>query len=107
MKTMRQKSEKALAVAAGPSQQPDPPKSAGRSESMPGTNEEPSTKPLKVSTIATSHSASCSSRLSTQVALQSLKKEQELQKQILLAEKQNIEAEITGEVAEITLQHQT
>ena len=30
MKTMRQKSEKALAVAAGPSQQHDPPKSAGR-----------------------------------------------------------------------------
>uniref|UniRef100_A0A0E4C778 Uncharacterized protein n=1 Tax=Anopheles gambiae TaxID=7165 RepID=A0A0E4C778_ANOGA len=98
MKTRRPKSEKAMAVAAGPNQQPDPPKSAERSESMPGTSEEPSAKPLKVSTIATSHSrksSSSSSRISAQVALQRLEKEQELQKQILLAEKQKMEAKIT------------
>ena len=37
MKTRRTKSEKAMAVVAGPSQQPDPPKSSERSESMSGT----------------------------------------------------------------------
>ncbi|XP_061513394.1 uncharacterized protein LOC133393266 [Anopheles gambiae] len=77
---------------------------------MPGTSEEPSAKPLKVPTIAKSHSrksASSSSRISAQVALQRLEKEQELQKQKLLAEKQKMEAEITAKMAEMQLQHQT
>ena len=41
------------------------------------------------------------------MALQHLEKEQALQKQILLAEKQKMETEITANIVELQLQHET
>ena len=115
MKTRRPKSEKAMAVAKA-SQQPDLPEGKLQSEATPGISKELPAKPLPSPNTAKSHPENptptrqgsvASSRLSAQLALKRLEKEQELQKQILLAEKEKMEAGIRAKMAEMDLQHET
>uniref|UniRef100_A0A182VK09 Uncharacterized protein n=1 Tax=Anopheles merus TaxID=30066 RepID=A0A182VK09_ANOME len=115
MKTRRPKSEKAMAVAKA-SQQPDLPEGKLQSEVTPGISKELPAKPLPSPNTAKSHPENptptrqgsvASSRLSAQLALKRLEKEQEMQKQILLAEKEKMEAGIRAKMAEMELQHET